>query len=85
MHCMAAWNSDGSNCRLRPGEGAVESHAAAWGDDTDERLALSGNSGSESMQAVFQFVRKHLCLPNVIVSSLETCRLLNGIYIFNKC
>ena len=42
-YCMAAWNSEGSNCRLRQGEGAVESHAAAWGDETDKRQALSGN------------------------------------------
>ena len=26
----------GSNCRLRPGEGAVESYAAAWGDEIDQ-------------------------------------------------
>ena len=68
---MDAWNSEGSNCRLRPGEGAVESHAAAWGDEIDERRALTGNDDLEKKlckQAVFQFVRKHLlaarCLQN---------------------
>ena len=49
-HCMAAWNSEGSNCRLRPGEGAV----AAWGDETDNRRALSGKL-KLCKHAVFQF------------------------------
>ena len=53
--------------RLRPGEGAVESHAAAWGDETDKRRALSSNENL-CKWAVFQLVRKHLlaawCLPD---------------------
>ena len=47
LYGAAAWNSEGSNCRLRPGEGAVESHAAAWGDETDKRRALPGNDDLE--------------------------------------
>ena len=45
--CMAACNYEGSSRRLRPGEGAVESHAAAWEDETDKRIALSGNDDVE--------------------------------------
>ena len=42
-HCMAVWNSKGSRCKLRRGEGITENQAAAWGDETDSRRALSDN------------------------------------------
>ena len=40
---MAVWNSKGSRCKLRRGEGITKSQAAAWGDETDSRRALADN------------------------------------------
>ena len=41
-HFKAICNCEGSMCRLRPGEGITESQAAAMGEETDCKLALSG-------------------------------------------
>ena len=40
-HLMAIWCLLGSRLRPRPGDGTAESHAEAWGEDTDRRRALS--------------------------------------------
>ena len=63
----------------------MESHAAAWGDETDKRRALSGNDDLEKscanrlssnlLESTFWRHGVSLIASNVTVSSLETSSL----------
>ena len=54
---MDTWNSGGSMWRLRPDEGRTESQAAALGNETNNKRALSGK-GEWSKLVILNLARQ---------------------------
>ena len=71
----------GSSCKLTPRVGITESQAPAWGEDTDNRSALSGKD--ELVSIIKLAINKFAGNVFLMASRVRDCFFCNGLSQWN--